>query len=229
MKERQLRRRLHDWADLAARLSASRWLSAGLIAGIVLIDWLASYASLGFVSGALIDEPCHLATAVIVLGALVRWRGRTPPPVFTAAMLAASVLIDLDHLPAQFGIDVLTINTARPYTHALWLVLVLALVALLAWHRSRSTAAGRAVALARLSAGASAGVAAHFLRDVVTAPISLWWPATDAWVLLPYWWYVVALLALTGVPVGPRRAGRSSGDDGSGSRSGPAAHAGSVA
>jgi hypothetical protein len=205
MKEPWLRHRLLDWADLAARLSASRRLSAGLIAAIVLTDWLASYASLGFVSGALIDEPCHLATAVIVLGALVRWRGRTPPPMFTAAMLAASVLIDLDHLPAQFGSDVLTINTARPYTHALWVVLVLALVALLAWHRSQGTAAGRAVTVARLSAGASAGVTAHFLRDVVTAPISLWWPVTDAWILLPYWWYVVALLTLTAIPVGRRR------------------------
>lgn len=203
-----MHRYLRSCADFTARLSASRLLSLGLIAAVIPVDRLTSFETFGFVSRALVDEPCHLATAVIALGALVRWRGRVPPPAFTAAMLAASVLIDLDHLPAQFGTEVLTMNTARPYTHALWVVLLLSAVALAAWHRSRHAAPGRAAALAVVSAGAAAGVAAHFLRDVATAPISLWWPVTGAWVMVPYWWYAAAMLVLTAVPVRRRRRRR---------------------
>jgi inner membrane protein len=200
-----LHRYLRGCADFTARLSASRLLSLGLITAIVPIDRLTSFETFGFASRALVDEPCHLATAVIALGALVRWHGRIPPPAFTAAMLAASVLIDLDHLPAQFGTEVLVMSTPRPCTHALWVVVLLSVVALAAWYRSRRTAAGRAAALAVVSAGAAAGVAVHFLRDVATAPISLWWPVTDAGLQVPYWWYAAAMLVLVAVPVRRRR------------------------
>ena len=71
-------------------------------------------------------HPCHLATAMIVLGALTRWRGHPTDSRFVWAMLGASVLIDLDHLPLEFGSSILTAGTPRPYTHALWVVAVLA-------------------------------------------------------------------------------------------------------
>src|SRR5262249_57491100 len=82
-----------------------------------------------FLWRALMAEPCHLATAMIVLGALARWLGRPPSSRFVWAMLSASVLIDLDHLPLELGSSVLTAGTPRPHTPALWGPVLLALTA----------------------------------------------------------------------------------------------------
>jgi hypothetical protein len=73
-------------------------------------------------------------------------------------------------LPLEFGSSVLTVGTARLYFHA---------------HRI-------------MAALIVAMVVARFLRDVVTAPISPRWPVTKATV--PYWRYVLALLAIIAIP-----------------------------
>ena len=48
-----------------------------------MIDW----HGMSFLPRGLVDEPCHLATAVVVMGALTRWRGRGPGRLFVRAML----------------------------------------------------------------------------------------------------------------------------------------------
>ncbi len=35
---------------------------------------------------------------------------------------------------------------------------------------------------------------------MATAPISLWWPLSDAAVQVPYWWYVLALAVFVAMP-----------------------------
>lgn len=194
-----------------ARLSSHRGVSLALIVAIALTDRLIRWQQLGFVLRALVDEPCHLATAVVVLGALMRWRGRLPSRSFVWAMLSASVLIDVDHLPLEFGSAAWTAGTPRPYTHAFWVVAVLAAVAIVAGLRSRVPGRARAMIVTRISAGAAWGTCAHFLRDVATAPISLWWPVSDAGVQVPYSWYLVALLVLAAVPLRARTVRRRAG------------------
>ncbi len=57
-------------------------------------------------------------------------------------------------------------------------------------------------------AGAASGVAAHFVRDIATAPMSLWWPMTDMELQVHYRWYLLALAVIIAIgPIGqdPRR------------------------
>jgi len=186
--------------DRLAGFCAHRGVSLALAAAIAVTDHVIHQQQLPFVPRALMDEPCHLATAMIVLGALTRWRGRPPGRWFVWAMLSASVLIDLDHLPEQFGSDILTAGTPRPYTHALWVAAVLAVVAVAARLRYRASGSAGAGILAGMAAGATWGVGAHFLRDVATAPIALWWPASSTGVQVPNWWYLAVLLVLATRP-----------------------------
>jgi hypothetical protein len=158
---------------------------------------------MNFAMRGLLDWPAHLATALVVLGALIRVRRALPDQRFGWTMLACSVLTDVDHLPAEFGSQVLTNGTPRPYTHALWTVIVLAL----AWAVTRSyvirSGRPRPATVELILAGAASGVAAHFVRDIATAPMSFWWPVTDMAVQVPYWWYVLALAVI--VAIGPIR------------------------
>lgn len=164
-------------------------------------DELTGWHGMNFAMRGLLDEPAHVATALVILGALVRVRRKLPDQRFGWTMLACSVLIDIDHLPDEFGSEVLTNGTPRPYTHALWTVIVLAL----AWAVARfiviRSGRPRPAAVELILAGAASGVAAHFVRDIATAPMSFWWPITDMAVEVPYWWYVLALAVI--IAIGP--------------------------
>jgi len=187
-----------------ARLVANRGVSLALVAAVVIVDSTIPGQETSSVLRAIADEPCHVATALVVLGALVRFRGTLPDPTFVWSMLACSVLIDADHLPQEFGSSVLTAGTSRPYFHALWVIvaLIVAMVVARYWsQRAKTPASSTAV---YILAGAAWGVSAHFLRDVATAPISLWWPVTKAAVEVSYWWYVLALLVIIAIP--PKRS-----------------------
>lgn len=200
--------RLFSWV---ATTTARRWAGVVLALYAFGTDWLTGWHSMGFVTRGLLDWPAHLATALVILGALIRVRGALPDQRFGWAMLACSVLIDLDHLPLEFGSDILTNGTPRPYTHALWTVIVLTL----AWATTRffmtRSARPRPATAELILAGAASGVAAHFVRDIATAPMSFWWPLTDMAVQVPYWLYVLALAAI--IAIGPIR--RHSGRTGS--------------
>lgn len=187
--------------DRLAIVCAHRGVSLALAAAIAVTDHLVhQQQQLPFLARGLMDEPCHLATAMIVLGALTRWRGRAPSSRFVWAMLSASVLIDLDHLPLELGSPVLTAGTPRPYTHALWVLVLLTVAAAAARRRHQVSGRARAGMVAGIAAGAAWGVAAHFLRDVATAPIALWWPVSSAGAQVPGYWYLAALLVLATLP-----------------------------
>jgi LexA-binding, inner membrane-associated putative hydrolase len=184
-----------------AGLAASRVVSLVLVVAIVAVDYAIRWHGMGFVARGLIDEPCHVATALVVLGALTRFRGSTPNPIFGWTMLVCSVFIDVDHLPAEFGYWALTQGTPRPYTHALWTLVVLLLGALAARAWSGRAAVPAAITTWRVLAGAFCGVAAHFLRDIATAPMAFWWPLSDVSVEVQYRWYVLAMLVIIAVPL----------------------------
>ena len=200
-----LRTHLGTRTDRLAIVCAHRGVSLALAAAIAVTDHVVHQQQLPFLWQGLMDEPCHLATAMIVLGALTRWRGRPPGRWFVWAMLSASVLIDLDHLPLELGSGVLTAGTPRPYTHALWVLVLLVVAAAAAGWRYRASGSARTGSVAVIAAGAAWGVAAHFLRDVATAPISLWWPVSSAGVQVPGSWYLAALLVLATLPPPHRR------------------------
>lgn len=186
-----------------AVVTANRWVGALLALYAVATDQLTGWHGMSFALRGLLDWPAHLATALAILGALTRVRGASPEQRFGWTMLACSVLIDLDHLPAEFGSYVWTDGTPRPYTHALWVVIVLTL----AWAAARFFVSWygrpRPATVELILAGAAWGVAAHFVRDIATAPMSFWWPITTTAVSAPYWWYVASLAVI--VAVGPPR------------------------
>jgi hypothetical protein len=169
-------------------------------------DWLTGWHDMGFVMRGMLDWPAHLATALVILGAMIRVLKALPDQRFGWTMLACSMLIDIDHLPAEFGSNGLTNGTPRPYTHALWIVVVLAL----AWVTARffmvRYGQSRPATVELILSGAAWGIAAHFVRDIATAPMSFWWPVTNVAVEVPYWWYVVALAVIIAIGPIPRVA-----------------------
>jgi FkbM family methyltransferase len=181
---------------LIGKLAALRVVALLLALYAIGTDWLTGWHDMGFVGRGLLDEPAHLATALIALGALIRVRGRLPDPRFCWAMLVCSVAIDVDHVPEQLGIWALTEGTPRPYTHALWTVLLLAAAAIFCWLLSRRPAA-------LVLGGAAAGLAAHFLRDIATAPMAFWLPLSQASVQVPYFWYPLTMAAAIAIPPVP--------------------------
>lgn len=195
-----------------AALAAKR--RAGLLLALYAFttDWLTGWHGMNFAMRGLLDWPAHVATALVILGALIRVRGAVPDQRFGWTMLACSVLLDVDHLPAEFGIYTLTNGTPRPYTHALWTVVVL----VLAWAAVRflviRSGRPRPAAAELILAGAAWGLGAHFVRDIATAPMSFWWLVTSMAVEVPYWWYVAALAVV--IALGPvRRRSRSATAD----------------
>ena len=128
------------WPDeVSGQAHLQARISFALIAAIVIVDlaipwagwsYMPRWQGLSFVPRAIVDEPCAVATALIVLGAITRFRGAPPYPKFGWSLLAWSVLIDVDHLPEEFGTSVLTEATPRPHLHALWVPVLLTLARL---------------------------------------------------------------------------------------------------
>jgi inner membrane protein len=141
----------------------------------------------------ILDESAHLLTASILVAALPLPRDE----LFLRGALAGAVLIDLDHLPGEFGSAALTRGNGRPLPHSLPTVAVL-----LACAAPLSTIARP------LFLGAAVGVLTHFLRDIATGRLPLRWPHDRRRVTIPYGFYP-ALLALASLRV--LGVGRSGG------------------
>jgi inner membrane protein len=107
--------------------------------------------------------------------------------------LAASVAIDVDHVPGELGAGWLTAGTPRPYTHSL-LTVALVLVAALAWRRRRV-----------LMLGVAFGLALHLWRDMSETGngVALFWPFSYRSVRLSHAGYL-AVMALV-VALGAHR------------------------
>jgi inner membrane protein len=164
---------------------------------VVSLDHVAGSRAWSIPVTGLLDEPAHLLTAGLVLGAATE--GRTHVWFW---VLFGAVAIDVDHIPLYLWGGPVAVDDGRPVTHSLATALVL--VALAAAARRVRTAA---VAL-------SAGVVLHLLRDSATGPgVPLLWPVGTDSAFLPYSTYLVVLLGLAAVTcvrgaVALRRAGR---------------------
>lgn len=181
------------WWRTAGRPTAARVIVAvgrqplvpvALAGLIVLVDRAMRRASSRLEIG-LLDEPGHLATAALVLLAVVGGRRLGAAPAFTLSALACSTLIDIDHVPLYAGVPGVAEQGGRPYSHSLATVLVLLVVWLVSGRRWT------------VAAGAAAGVALHFVRDVATGPgLPLWWPVTADPLRYPYRWYLGVVVGL---------------------------------
>lgn len=141
--------------------------------------------SYAFALAAVVDELGHAATGVLVVAALA-----PRPSRFAWGLLAASLLIDADHLPRVLGSDWLTQGTPRPYPHSLLTVAVVLMAGF---------AIGRRRPRARLVAGGVAlGLVAHFLRDLGEGGggVPLWWPLSEVSPEMPRALYVGLMVAL---------------------------------
>jgi inner membrane protein len=160
-------------------MPTTRLTGPALFAIVLLADALLKLIEPPYPALAVFDEPAHLATAALLLLAF-SVRDRT----VVVAALASSVLIDLDHLPQELGIDALTEHSARPVTHSI-AGLVLITVAAAAVSRRHAIAAGVAF-----------GIAAHLVRDLATGGgVPLLWPLTHREIAIPYVVYASVLVA----------------------------------
>jgi inner membrane protein len=147
------------------------------------LDYDTQFALVGIV-----DWIGHLATGVVLI-ALLR-----PTWALAAGILLGSVIIDVDHLPAELGTDVLTAGTDRPYTHSLLTLLVVVAIA--------------AATRSQVVWGVAIGFAGHLCRDLGTGDgVPLLWPLSDAGASIPFAVYVVAL-AVTAATAAARPTAR---------------------
>ena len=143
-----------------------------------------------FVFLALLDEPAHAATGLVALSGL----GVIFEVPIVLAVLAGSVVIDLDHAPDMLGSHLLLVGhgiQTRPCTHSLTTVVVLASVALLVRGYARNLVLVAALALV-----------VHFFRDIAEPGGSgapLLWPLSDRVYTLGYGWYAGALIVLAAI------------------------------
>lgn len=132
---------------------------------------------------ALLDELAHLATAFLLLSALSAVGSR---PFAVGAGLGA-IGIDGDHVPGEFGWDIITRGTGRPVTHSLATYGALLLLACALPGAARTATMGTAC-----------GVLAHLVRDLGTGGVPLLWPASKRRVRAPYGAYLATLLGAGG-------------------------------
>lgn len=174
--------------------------TAALVAAVLAVDlaWGLVADSTGSLAYGLVDLPAHLATCAIALAALAALRGSAPARRFALAALAASVLIDLDHIPGYLGSQALSGSLPRPYAHSILFLGVL-LAAGLAARRRRA---------GPILLGLAFGVGAHLLRDLATGPgVAILWPLSDASIQMPYVVYAGALV-LAVIALLPQRSPR---------------------
>ena len=145
-----------------------------------------------------VDEAAHVATAVALLGAMPG-----SDPGFARGLLAASVLLDVDHVPELWGRGWLRPRGARPVPHSI------TTPALVLWQASRTRNRG--------AFGAAVGLAGHLLRDLATGRtgVALLWPLTRRPFSVRYRKYAAALALLAAVgasrPASARLDGHTSG------------------
>ncbi len=159
------------------------WAGPVLLAGVALgFDAVDRRVPFGLLSTGLLDEVAHLATAA--LGLMVLACLADLPRRFYAAALAASVAIDLDHIPLYLG---LLDDSQRSVTHSLATVLVFAAAAALS-RRHRA-----------VLAGAATGLVLHFARDIAEGPpgVRMLWPLDGRAWTTSYWWFLGMIAAFT--------------------------------
>ncbi len=166
--------------DTRARPLATSVARALGALGVIVLDLIAAAGPWPLPVTGLLDEPAHLLTAWLALCVLAGSRRQAWPWVFLGVLA-----IDLDHLPLYLWGGPVAQPGGRPVTHSLITPLVLLALACAVprWRRQLGALA--------------AGVLLHFVRDVATGPgLPLLWPLPPDRVLLPYWTYLLVVMAL---------------------------------
>jgi hypothetical protein len=180
-------------ADRALRRLKLAPTPAGLAlaaVGLLLSDRLSRLGGHSLLTGGPLDEIAHALTTLLLIWAL----GGSTSERFMLPALAASVTIDLDHVPSRLGYEFLSEGTPRPYTHSLLMIVVV-----LAAARLLVSTGGRRVAL-----GVALGLALHFWRDLSEsseshAGVSVLWPISDHAYWLAHWSYLAVLAVAVAV------------------------------
>lgn len=165
------------------------------LATVAVADLVIWQVHLPYLVEALFDEPAHAATGLLALLAVCV----APNAWLVAAVLAGSVLIDLDHVPHVFGSSVLEHGVPRPYPHALITLVLIAAIAIPLRDRWR-----RALVLV-----VCAAVGVHLIRDMAEPGgpgVALLWPLSAHHDGVSYGPYGIALLVLAVVGIARRRA-----------------------
>jgi inner membrane protein len=115
-------------------------------------DFLLDRLEVPWLVGGLIDEPAHLATAVLVKANL-----RPGGPTWTAGFTTGAVAPDLDHVPLIPRRHKIRDDDPRPAAHTLLTPAATAAAAFFTRAPARE-----------LLLGLAAGTCAHFVRDVAT-------------------------------------------------------------
>ena len=165
----------------------------GVVASLFLVSDTADQATRSVWLAGPLDETAHVLTALTFI-----WAAGGLLDLVAVPMLAASVAIDLDHLPGDFGAHWLTAGDPRPYPHAL-LTVVLTLV--LAWRIPRWRTPLSGVAL---------GLIVHFWRDLAEpgTGVGLFWPLSTTSFTVPHRVYLAVMIGLLGVSAAQARHGR---------------------
>jgi len=163
-------------AGAALAISAA---GVAIIGSIDRVIWTHHLPRLLFAAG---DEVAHLTTAVPVIVAVPALRSQSRAVI--AAILTASVFIDLDHVPNEFfGSTVLTANVYRPYGHTLVFAGLVAAAGMLLLSRRHR----------RIALGAAIGMLLHLVRDCATGGAALFWPVSHRTITYPYSCYIAAV------------------------------------
>ena len=154
-----------------------------LLAAIGLLDLAAAHLPTSVLLTGLLDEPAHLATAVLLLLAAGTWRPtRGGTGLLPVVALASAVLIDVDHIPLYLGVPSISAG-GRPFSHSLVTPAIAAIVAAALSGRARTVACGIAI-----------GTLLHFVRDLATGPgLPLAWPVATADIRMPVAAYAAVL------------------------------------
>ncbi|MGH2866015.1 MAG: metal-dependent hydrolase [Solirubrobacteraceae bacterium] len=165
--------------------SLTRWRLLALFAVTTAIflaaDHVDQHIGSSVVLAAPLDETAHFLTTLLAIWALGGVADR-----FLVPALVASVAIDLDHVPADFGATWISAGTPRPYTHSLLTIAGVLLLAV-AWRRRRSVLVGVAI-----------GLALHFWRDLAEpgTGVALLWPFSNASFSLPHASYLAGMTVI---------------------------------
>jgi inner membrane protein len=162
---------------LARRHSTGAASAAVLL--IAAVDALSAHAEFSLPTKALLDESSHIATTLLFLGAL--WPSPVQPVVLGTVL--GSVIIDIDHIPMTIEHHGDLNGLARPDSHSLLTVLLVAGLGRWLPVRRRPYALGLAF-----------GIATHLTRDMATGRVRLFWPLAPHGVHLPYPIYGTALI-----------------------------------
>jgi membrane-bound metal-dependent hydrolase YbcI (DUF457 family) len=153
-----------------------RRIALGSLAAVAVVDAIARRRRPRPIAGVL-DETAHLATGLLVLTALPR----AEDAGFRRGLVAASVLLDVDHVPDMLGFWFLRPRGMRPRTHSVATLLALA-------------------CSPRLD-GALVGASAHLVRDLATGTnaVPLLWPFSKRPFTVPYGAYAAGVAVLAGL------------------------------